>query len=109
MNELLNRLAQAAELEQAVAQAVLGSGMRLLVYPLERGQLVVLGWPAASGHVVDGESLLRRRSDDLARSGAWLPVMFNDGAWYLARRVGLDDGTGLPDAGELAAAEELLQ
>lgn len=109
MEHLLTRLAQAAELEQAVAQAVLDSGMRLLVYPLERGQLVVLGWPGASGHVVDGDTLLRRRGGDLARYGAWLPAMFNDGAWYLARRVGLDDGAALPDAAELAAAEELLR
>ena len=109
MEELLNRLVTQAKAQGAVAQAVLDSGMRLFVYPLDKGQLAALGWPHASGHVVHGETLMARRGANMARYGAWLPALFADGGWYVARRIGVDDGAGLPDDAQLRAAEELLQ
>ncbi|GGZ01704.1 hypothetical protein ACFFTM_08745 [Pseudoduganella plicata] len=109
MEELMNRLSHAAEMEGAVAQAVLDSGLRLLVYPLAQGRLAALGWPAASGRQVQGETLLRRRSADLARYGDWLPALFNDGGWYVVRRLAVDGNGGTLDEAALAAAMELLQ
>ena len=105
MEELLARLSRTADREGAVAQALLDDGMRLLVYPLEHGQLVVVGWPAASGHTAHGDTLLHRRGGDMARYGAWLPAQFSDGGWYVARRTA---DTGVPDADALLAATELL-
>lgn len=109
MEELMNRLSNAADMEGAVAQALLDSGLRLLVYPLAEGRLAVLGWPAASGHQVDGAALLRKRGADLGRYGEWLPAMFNDGGWYVVRRLTVDGNTDHLDQAALAAAEELLQ
>ena len=83
MEELLERLCRSAAMEGACAQAILEDGMRMLVYPLEEGrhggQLVVLGWPGATGRAPQGDTLLRRRGADIARYGAWLPELFNDG------------------------------
>lgn len=109
MEELMNRLLHAAEMEGAVAQAVLDDGLRLLVYPLAEGCLAALGWPAGSGHQVHGETLLRRRSADLARYGDWLPAQFNDGGWYVVHRLGVDGNAASLDTAALAAATELLQ
>ena len=109
MEELMKRLSHAAEMEGAVAQAVLDSGLRLLVYPLAAGRLAALGWPADSGHQVHGETLLRRRSADMARYGDWLPALFNDGGWYVVRRLAVDGNVDALDEAALAAAEELLQ
>ncbi|QGZ42128.1 hypothetical protein IP92_05476 [Pseudoduganella flava] len=105
MEELLARLCRAAAHEGACAEALLENGLRLLAYPLEGRLLVVVGWPAASGRHVDGETLLRRRGEDIARYGAWLPAQFNDGGWYLVLRAA---GNEAPDADQLTAAEELL-
>ncbi|WEF32219.1 hypothetical protein [Pseudoduganella chitinolytica] len=109
MEELMQRLVHAAAMEGAVAQAVLDDGLRLLVYPLDEGQLAVLGWPAGSGHQVHGETLLRRRGADMARYGHWLPALFNDGGWYVVHRLGVDGNPASLDAATLAAAAELLQ
>ena len=108
MEELMRRLLDTAQREGAVAQAVLDSGLRLLVYPLAQGRLAALGWPGDSGHQVHGETLLRRRSANMARYGAWLPALFNDGGWYVVRRLDGDPDECL-DHAALVAAEELLQ
>lgn len=113
MEELLAHLSRTALMEQAVAAATLDNGLRLFVYPQDGGTLVAIGLPAASGRMVQGEALLRRRSADMGRFGAWLPALFNDGGWYLLRRCG-GAGAGGGDAAplsqrELDAAEELLQ
>ncbi|MBJ7311927.1 hypothetical protein ACFOLJ_03100 [Rugamonas sp. CCM 8940] len=113
MEELLMHLAGTARREGGVASQQLDNGMELLVYPLEEGgALVGLGYERDGAGQVRAEQVLRRRAQDMARLGAWLPALFADGSWYLLRRLpnaSLDGATPLLSHDELAAAEELLQ
>lgn len=85
MEELLNVLASEARMQQAVAMNTLENGMHVFVYPLDGGMLVALG--ASPDAPVPADAVLRKRAGDLARFGAWLPAMFNDGSLYLLRRM----------------------
>ena len=106
MEELLKTLLHEARMQQAVAMQRLDSGLHVLVYPLQNGVIVALGIPP--DRPLPPKEVLRKRSSDLARYGAWLPAMFNDGSLYVLRRVsGQDDEASLTDAA-LAVAEELL-
>lgn len=106
MEELLKKLLHEARMQRAVAMLRLDGGLHVLVYPLPAGAIVALGAPP--DRPLAPKEVLRKRSSDLARYGAWLPAMFNDGSLYVLRRVvGDDDEASLTDAA-LAVAEELL-
>lgn len=106
MEELLKTLLHEARLQRAAAMQRLDNGLHVLVYPLTHGAIVALGIPP--DRPLPPKDVLRKRSSDLARYGAWLPAMFNDGSLYVLRRVGgQDDEASLTDAA-LAVAEELL-
>ena len=112
MEELLKQLTKAACLEQAVASTTMDNGMHMLAFPFEQGVLVALGYGPELTSPAQQEALLRRRAENLARFGAWLPALFNDGSWYVVRRVlqispDTDDMAVLSGS-ELAVAEDLL-
>jgi hypothetical protein len=86
MEQLLIQLARRAHGDQVVAAHTLANGMRLLVYPLERGLIVGVGFDRDLAYRVHPESLVQRRSMHLSRFGAWLPAMFADGSLYAVRR-----------------------
>lgn len=107
MEKLLLQLVQDARMEKAVAGVTLDNGMHLFAYPQEQGMLIAIG--IGSGGHVQGESLLRKRSKNMQRFGAWLPAQFNDGSWYVIRRASDDDGDApVISEDEFIAAEELL-
>lgn len=106
MEELVKTLLNEARVQRAVAMQRLESGLHVFAYPLDDGEIVALGVPP--DRPLQPREVLRRRSSDMARYGAWLPAMFNDGSLYVLRRVsGQEDEASLTDAA-LAAAEELL-
>jgi hypothetical protein len=110
MEEILSHVARTAQAEKAVASQPLTNGMELLVYPFEGGMLVALGFTGELARDVRMEQVVRKRSDDMRRYGAWQPAVFADGSCYVARRLGyvnLDAGPIL-SADELMCAEELL-
>lgn len=111
MEETLVQLAQDARRERAVAIRKMDNGMQLLVYPLDDDVLVALGYERDLGHLVNTETVLRRRAESPSRYGPWLPAMFSDGSWYVVRRVAHGsapaDVSILPED-ELLAAQELL-
>jgi len=110
MNQLLAELWRTAQMEQVVAGHSLDNGLHLLVYPLDFGALVGLGFNRDTAHRVHPESVLRRRSHNMQRFGAWMPAMLSDGGWYVVRRVeGAADSVGDAfNADELGAAQELI-
>jgi hypothetical protein len=110
MEEILTQVARMAQKEQAVASQPLTNGMELLVYPLQNGMVVALGFTGELAQEVRTEQVVRKRSEDMRRYGAWQPAVFADGSIYVARRlayVNIDAGPIL-SADELMAAEELL-
>jgi len=109
MEQLLSQLMRDARMEQAVAGLTLDNGMHMFAYPQEQGVLVAVGVGIGGGGQIQGASILRKRSHDMPRFGAWLPVQFNDGSWYVVRRTGAngDDAAAISEE-ELIAAEELL-
>jgi hypothetical protein len=111
MEELLMQLARTAQKEQAVASQTLDDGMQLLVYPMQDGMLVALGFSGELAQAVRMEQALRRRSEDMARYGVWHAAVFADGSCYVARRmmhVNIDSDEPFLSADDLMAAEELL-
>jgi len=110
MEDILAQLIRTAFLENAVASQALSNGRQLLVYPMEGAALVGLGKSGEDGQAGWLEELLRRRTANLERMGAWLPAMLADGSVYVVRRVAIDTaGEARPLApGDLEAAEELL-
>jgi len=111
MDETLTQLAAKARNERVVASQRLDDGMRLLAYPLQDGVLVAVGFDPDLAHQVQAETVLRKRSAQMARFGAWLPAQFNDGSWYLVRRVPIaheNNAAPILDTEALAAAQELL-
>ncbi|MFZ6773935.1 hypothetical protein ACO0LB_14585 [Undibacterium sp. SXout7W] len=87
MEQLLIQLARRAHNDQIVAAHVLVSGIRLLVYPVNTGLIVCMGFGADLAYRVHPESLLQKRSVDMSRFGVWLPVLFLDGSFYVVRRI----------------------
>ena len=111
MEQLLTLLAERVCRESIVASRNLANGMQLVVYPIANGALIALGYgrERANGGRVD--SVLRMRTENPERFGAWLPALFGDGSWYMVRRIEHDNpGSGMrvPSAEELRAALELL-
>lgn len=110
MEEILMQLAAAAQNEKAVASQPLTNGMELLVYPLDDGLLVALGFTGEFAQEVRMEQVVRKRSEDLRRYGAWQPAVLSDGSCYVARRLPHASAGSHPilSADELMAGEELL-
>ncbi|MFC5474020.1 hypothetical protein [Paraherbaspirillum soli] len=111
MQKQLSNLILTARSERAVASQLAANGMTLLAYPLDDGVLVGIGYDGKSGHVVDAELVLRRRGQQMARYGSWLPSMFVDGSYFLVSRLDASDPAqnALDSATlDLAAAQELL-
>jgi hypothetical protein len=107
--ELLTALVDRARVDQAVAFASVGTGMLLLVYPLERRMLVGVGLEGERALRIDAARLLHRRAGDMSRFGSWLPARLNDGSWYVFRRVPVHDlNAPLLAQSDLDTAEELL-
>lgn len=109
MTELLVELVKRATLEHAVAVASIEQGITLMVYPLAGEMLIGVGLEGHYAQRIDSLEILRRRASDARRFGPWLPALFQDGSWYVARRVRvLDPETPVLDQEALDAAEELL-
>jgi hypothetical protein len=110
METMLETLVGTARREQAVASQVLENDMTMTVYPDEGNRLLVLlGYSGEHAHRAPAEQLVRKRSGNLPRYGAWLPMQFLDGGIYVAARTVLrSDDSPVISADELAVAEELL-
>ncbi|RJF97072.1 hypothetical protein D3870_21150 [Noviherbaspirillum cavernae] len=109
--EILANLCMIARIEQAVAKQQLDEGMQMLVYPMQRGMLVGLGFEGNEAHRVHAQEVVRKRSENIEQLGAWLPAMFSDEGMYIVRRFDHmpDVGESLPlSEEELMAAKELL-
>ena len=91
--------------QQLVLSRRLEGGHELLVYPLPAGSLLGIGVLPEHAHQIDPAAVLHRRGRDMARYGAWLPALFDDGSLYVLRRCAGADA--VPD-GALLAAQELL-
>lgn len=111
LEELLTEAAEKANSEKMVATRKTSSGMQLLVYPMDDSLLVALGFETERGRQVRAEEVLRKRSRNMARYGAWLPAQLLDGSWYVVRRL---DAPHFPQGGlllsnnDLSFAQELL-
>lgn len=111
MEELLIQLARRAHGEHVVAGQVLADGMHLLVYPLEQGLIVGVGFERDLAYRVHPETLMQRRSMQLSRYGAWLPAMLADGSFYAVRRIDyFNPHSNVPvlSDDELFVAQELM-
>lgn len=108
--DILANLSSMARAERAVAYQPLDEGMQMLVYPMETGLLVGLGYEGNESHRVIAEEVLRKRSANMERFGTWLPAMFSDGGVYIVKRVAhpADDGDAPLSQDDLSAAKELL-
>ena len=95
-----------ASRQQLVLSRRLDDGRELLVYPLQAGALVGLGLRSDVADGADPAAVLHRRGRDMARYGAWLPALFDDGSLYVLWRCGA--ATDALPAAALAAAQELL-
>ncbi|MGI4846644.1 MAG: hypothetical protein ACRYGK_00655 [Janthinobacterium lividum] len=109
MQSVLNELIAVARLNNNVASTTLEGGFEMLAYPEEEVMLVALGFAGGAPVQRARDALLRKRSSNLPRYGAWLPTIFDDGNWYVVRRLAGSDAesAGLSDD-ELDAAQELL-
>ncbi|MFC7518740.1 hypothetical protein ACFQUU_27385 [Herbaspirillum sp. GCM10030257] len=109
--EILMNLCAVARIEQAVASQRLDDGMQMLVYPMDSGMLLGLGYEGNEAHRVHAEEILRRRSQDIEQLCTWLPAMFSDGGVYVVRRFNhipdVDEAPPLSED-ELTAAMEML-
>ncbi len=111
LEELLIEAAEKASSEKKVATRKTFSGMQLLVYPMDDSLLVALGFEAERGRQVRAEEVLRKRSQNMARYGSWLPAQLLDGGWYVVRRLNTShfpQGGLLLSNNELSFAQELL-
>lgn len=111
MEDILAQMIRTAFLENAVARQALTSGRQLMVYPMDSAALIGLGRSGADASAGWLEDLLRRRSADMPRMGAWLPAMLADGSVYVLRRIAeVDPGNDAAPLRmeDLQAAEELL-
>jgi hypothetical protein len=111
MEELLLEVARTARREQAVANQPLTNGLELLVYPLDHGLLVGLGFTGELARDVSMDDVLRKRSADIQRYGAWQAAVFADGSCYVVRRVinaNVDRDDPILTEDQLLAAQELL-
>lgn len=111
MEQILIQLAKRALVDQVVAAQTLANGLRLLIYPLERGLIVGVGFERDLACRVYPDSLLQRRSENISRFGAWLPSMLVDGSFYVIRRIEYynpDDNLPVLTEDDLIVAQELV-
>ena len=110
MENILANLIATATAEHAVAIQKLTNQMTMIAYPTNRGMIVGLGYGGEHAHRAPAERVVRKRSGNLARYGAWLPVMFNDGGVYVTMRAAARTASGQPtiSSADLAAAQELI-
>jgi hypothetical protein len=110
MEAMLRELVEVASRDEAVASRPIGNDMTMLVYPADGGEgmLVAVGYSGEHAHLAPAMQVVRKRSSDLQRCGAWLPAMFNDGGIYVTARLGFANGASDISDAELAAAQELL-
>lgn len=110
MDGLLMHLADRACRERAVASSDFTGGMQLLAYPLDNGVLVAVGFGPERVRSIPVERVLRMRTEQPGRFGAWLPAAFADGSWYMVRRATRDafGRLPLPSGDELASVQELM-
>ncbi|HJV73229.1 MAG TPA: hypothetical protein VJ654_03330 [Noviherbaspirillum sp.] len=108
--DILANLSSIARAERAVAHQPLDDGMQMLVYPMETALLVGLGYDGNESHRVIPEEVLRKRSGNMERFGAWLPSMFSDGGVYIVKRVAhpAENGDAPLSQDDLSTARELL-
>lgn len=111
MEQLLARLSRHACSTQVVVSEEIRNGIQMLVYPLENGILIAVGYERGRISHSQIETAMRRRYAQLSRYGAWMPALFVDGSWYMVRRIEQDNhgavASTLPEE-ELRAALELL-
>ena len=110
MDGLLTHLADRACRDRAVASSNFSKGMQLLAYPLDNGVLIAVGFGPERNHGIPVEHVLRMRTEQPGRFGAWLPASFADGSWYMVRRATRDafGRLPLPSDDELASVQELM-
>jgi hypothetical protein len=109
MQAILMNLIAAARLHNSVASNTLEDGLEIVAYPDASTLLVALGYAGGAPVARARDSILRKRSSDLARYGAWLPSIFDEDNWYVVRRLdnAEAESRGLTDE-ELQDAWELL-
>lgn len=90
--QLLEMMRKASSDEVVVSQRLIDD-MKLLVYPLQQKQGVIIGvgYGRENAHLVNMDTVLQRRTKDLARFGAWLPAVFSDGSRFVVMRVERDE------------------
>jgi hypothetical protein len=111
MEQLLMELARTAHNQRAVATRKLTNGLELMVYPADEGMIVGFGAGRELAQQIPMADLLRRRSQDLRRFGAWLPAVFTDGSLYIVKRVpdaNPDADAPMLSSEDLSTALELL-
>lgn len=111
MEDLLKHMVRAAASERSVVVQELTNGMQLLAYPLEKDVMIGIGYCRGTECRLTPDVLVQRRSNDMARYGAWQPTMFADSTLHVVYRLTeLDAGAEeLPiSTDELMRAVELM-
>jgi hypothetical protein len=112
MEKQLLEMMRTARSDGVVVNRPLEGGMELLVYPLQErpGAIIGVGYGSDKAHQVNMDDVLRRRSQDAARFGAWLPAVFRDDSRFVVMRIDEDPDervvAGLVD--KIHLAQELL-
>jgi hypothetical protein len=111
MDQQLLQIIAIARQDGVVVSLNIADGMVLLAYPIEQAMLVGLGYNPDQAHVVDAESVLKKRRENSERFGAWLPAVFGDGSWFVVQRIVYprhSENLRVISSDELIAAQELL-
>ena len=111
IEKLLTEMATKAQAEQNVISRTLENGLHLLAYPLNPGGVLAIGVKSKGAHRIIAQKVLRKRSTDLLRYGAWLPAVIADDSCYVVRKVKQivsNSGFSLLTTSDVAAAQELL-
>lgn len=85
--EILLDMVLAARRERGVASLFMPDGTHLFAYPDDRGVIIGIGRGSEEAHQVQSQLVLRRRTENPARYGLWLPALLSDGCWFLLRRL----------------------
>lgn len=108
MDDMLTPLAWAARQRGEVGTLQREDGIMLVAYPLKDGMVLGMGMEPGSSALL--RMMLRKRADDTARYGRWLPALYNDGGCYVLIRIDrLPDSGPVLDAALLQAGAELLR
>lgn len=84
--EMLWELLEAARGKDGVACRQMRDGTHLFMYPLSDCVILGVGRASEDAHEVRTELVLRRRTEDPARYGDWLPAQLLDRSWFLMRK-----------------------